>query len=272
MKEYGPNTSYLEYEIIEEVQIPGTYIRSEFTSDFKNFLVYYYRQNDNKTSELMVSLFDFLGHDKNDFYLKGNYEINSFEPGLEFFRFSTDNKYYMLGDDSGKVHIYNYNGTLKSIINLYPESECNHEDLHKLYCIDPNYNFEVIYDYYGLCKPYEQNIIEKVISDSGFKMAYNLPAEEVCDRDDLEINEGEKVIHGAFSPDSTMIVTSNENIFKLWYSNGSLISTYKNYVHEISDVQFSPDGKYVIFSADHFVNVWDIKHEKLLLSFDKQSI
>ena len=264
-----PNTSYLEYEIIEEVQIPGTYIRSEFTSDFENFLVYYYRENANKTSELMVSLFDFSGHDKNDFYLKGNYEINSLEPGLEFFRFSPDNKYYMLGDDSGKVHIYNYNGTLKSIINLYPESECNHEDLHKLYCIDPNYNFEVIYDYYGLCKPYEQNIIDKVISDSGFKMAYNLPAEEVCDRDDLEKNEGEKVIHGAFSPDSTMIVTSNENILKLWHSNGSLISTYKNYVHEISDVQFSPDGKYVIFSADHFVNVWDIKHEKLLLSFDK---
>ena len=266
-RDFGIRVTDSEYEFLNYE--PNTIINLEATiwdtvmSHDETHMAVYSIKDVGRESIKTLNVFDLEGNLELEFYNKGLYTFDDYDPYLEKILWSPDDSMLLLGDETGKFHLIDLDGNVLSIVNLR-ESLCNGENYDLLknnehLRNDDNYNPDEkpveIDDYEELYKAW-------AVRDVGFKPAYLEEPAHSC-----PAFEGFSV-EAAFSPNGKMFATLLDNVVTIWNLDGEKLYEYENYVISLSHLSFSPDNKYLLFTEERKAYLWDFEEDEIVEKFD----
>ncbi len=259
------NHQYLHYQPNTVINFDYVINKTALSNDGKHVAVYTFDDDGFGNNDYhMVEVYDLAGNLELSFDWKGRYEEKGYDPMLTALSFSPDDSMLLLADETGKIRLIDMDGKVLSIINLQ-KSSCNVENLAFYICEDQNLNNEQNFDPYGTCNA----SIDKIelykawaVIDVGFKAAYLEEPEYICPAfEGLEIE-------AVFSPNGKLIATLLDNVVTVWDFHGKKLYEYENYIISLSQLSFSPDSKYLLFTEERKAYLWDFEKDEIVEKFD----
>lgn len=256
---------YLHYQPNTVINFDYVINKTALSNDGKHVAVYTFDDDGFGNNDYhMVEVYDLAGSLELSFDWKGRYEEKGYDPMLKALSFSPDDSMLLLADETGKIRLIDMDGNLISIINLQ-KSSCNVENLAFYFCEDINLKNELDFDPYGTCNAsIDKTELYKAwaVIDVGFKAAYLEEPEYICPAfEGLEIE-------AVFSPNGKLIATLLDNVVTVWDLHGNKLYEYENYIISLSQLSFSPDSKYLLFTEERKAYLWDFEKDEIVEKFD----
>ena len=168
------------------------------------------------------------------------------------FIFSTDGQLIIYMDNMGLINFLNFDGkVIKTTMNY-----CGNQDPNYLFCIRLSSDSQTI-------AKIEENSV-KLWNQNGKEITTE-PIKSNADQPFLRVNNTSKTDTRIFDRIASV---DKDNTIKLWDSKGNIIKNLERHKKEITQINFSPDGKTLVsVDKSKTVKLWSSSDGKLIKTF-----